>query len=99
VYAVPGGYQLFFGGKARSWTYAKRALSFARVTQNGDEEGFLFLDRAPTGEEGVVIRYKLGIRKKREPGEDELARLRAAAPTVSPFGRQKPPSSPSPVGE
>jgi hypothetical protein len=90
VYAVPGGYQLFFGGKARSWIYAKRALSFARVTQNGDDEGFLFLDRAPTEEEGAIIRDKLGIRKKRELGEDELARLRVAAPIISPFSRRKP---------
>jgi hypothetical protein len=99
VYAMPRGYQLFFGGTARSWTYAKRALSFARVIQDGDGEGFLFLDRAPTEEDAAIIRDKLGIRKKREPGEHELARLRAAAPTISPFGRQKSPSSPSMVGE
>jgi hypothetical protein len=89
VYAVPEGFQIFFSGTARSWPYAKKAMNFARVSQDGDEEGFLLLDRLPTEKEGAIIRDKSGIRKKREPGEEELARLRAAAPIISPFSRQK----------
>jgi hypothetical protein len=34
IYAVPGG---VFLGTARAWRYAKKAMSFAKVTQDGDE--------------------------------------------------------------
>jgi hypothetical protein len=46
------------------------------VTQDGDDEGILFLDRLPTALEAEVIRDKLSIRKRREIGEEQLARLR-----------------------
>jgi hypothetical protein len=39
VYALPDGFQIVFLGTARSWGYAKKAMSFAKVTQDGDEEG------------------------------------------------------------
>jgi hypothetical protein len=96
VYAVPEGFQIYFIGTARSWTYAKAALSLARLTQDRDEEGFIVLDRLPTAAGGSVIREKLSIPKKRQPGEEELARLRAVAPIVSPFSRRKSPSVTSP---
>ena len=97
IYAVPEGFQLYYSGTERTWPNVKRALSFARVTQDGDGEGCFILDRCPTQAEGAVIRDKLGIPKKRELGQEELARLRAAAPTISPFTRQKPPSPTAPV--
>jgi hypothetical protein len=40
IYAVPEGFQLYCVCESRkAWTYAKRALSFARVTQDGNEKG------------------------------------------------------------
>jgi hypothetical protein len=81
----PGeGFQIYYRGAAefeepstsRGWTFAKEAMSFAKVTQDGDMEGMLFLDRLPTRVEGEIIRDKLWIAKKPERSEGELARLR-----------------------
>ena len=47
------------------------------VTQDGDDEGIVFLDWLPTAEEAEVIRDKLRIPKNRAMGEAELERLRA----------------------
>jgi hypothetical protein len=90
IYAIPGtldrpvveGFQIYFRGaeeplSSKGWTYAKRALAFCEVTNDGDNEGMLFLDRLPTGEEAEVIRAKLGVAKKREVSAEELARLAA----------------------
>jgi hypothetical protein len=78
------GFQIYYRGAeefgepstTRGWTFAKEALSFCRVTQDGDAEGLLFLGRLPTPEEAEIIRDKLWIAKKREISEEELARLR-----------------------
>jgi hypothetical protein len=78
------GFQIYYRGAeefgepstTRGWTFAKEALSFCRVTQDGDSEGLLFLGRLPTPEEAEIIRDKLWIAKKREVSEGELARLR-----------------------
>ena len=58
---------------------AKKALTFAKVTQDGDDEGGLIFDRLPTANEAEIIRHYLGIAKKREFGAEELARLRERA--------------------
>jgi hypothetical protein len=63
---------------AMAWTYAKRALRFAVVTQDGDEEGILWLDRLPTVEEAKAIRRYLGIPKKAEMSEETRAKRVAA---------------------
>jgi hypothetical protein len=76
VYAVAGGFQLYVALSPRAWGFARKALSFCRVTQDGDGEGMLFLDRLPAALEAEVIRDKLSIRKRREIGEEQLARLR-----------------------
>ena len=93
IYAVPGtldrkgceGFQIYFRGaeefgeptSSQAWTWAKKALSFCQVTNDGDNEGMLFMDRLPTAAESEIIRDKLGIRKKREISDDERERLRA----------------------
>jgi hypothetical protein len=85
IYAVPGGFQLYFRGapefeeltSSQSWTWGKKALAFAKVTNDGDGEGMLFLDRLPTAAEAEIIRAKLVIAKKREVSEAELERLRS----------------------
>ena len=50
-----------------AWTYAKKALSFATLTQDGDDEGMLRLDRLPDPEEAELIRRYCGIRKTQPP--------------------------------
>ena len=52
---VPEGFQLYYVGTERSWTAARAALKFAKVTQDGDGEGFLKIDRLPTEAEGHII--------------------------------------------
>jgi hypothetical protein len=85
VYAVPGsierpktpGFQLMVMTlSSRGWTEAKRGLAFAQITQDGDDEGALFLDRLPTPIEGAVIRAKLNIFKRAVFSEETLAQKR-----------------------
>jgi hypothetical protein len=92
VYAVCGsldrpdtpGFQLCLDTvAARGWTLAKRALSFAALTNDGD--GALFLDHPPSKAEAATIRDCLGIAKKRAVSEVELARLRSMSATFSPL--------------
>lgn len=64
VYAAPEGFQIFvMGWSANGWNRAKRALSFAQICNDGDDEGGL-------------IRHWLGIAKKAEFSGEELARKR-----------------------
>jgi hypothetical protein len=51
---------------------------FATVTQDGDEEGILWLDRLPTADEAKAIRRYLGIPKKAELSEETRAKTVAA---------------------
>jgi hypothetical protein len=80
VYADGAGFLLCVsgGGAARWWTNVKRRLSFCRVTQNGDDEGCLHLDRLPTSGEAEVIRAALGIRRKRHLSPEAMAKAKAA---------------------
>jgi hypothetical protein len=87
VYAVPGvlgiepdkpGFHLFFtSDRTQAWTYAKRALSFAALTNDGDDCGAWFLDRLPTKAEALTIRKTLSIAKVVEMDAAELERRRA----------------------
>ena len=52
-------------GSARKWTSIKRELAFARLTQDGDDEGCFYLDRLPTKAEAGRIRSSLGIHQRR----------------------------------
>ena len=49
---------------SQGWTYAKRALTFAKLTNDGDDEGSFFLARLPSKAEAEAIRRYCGIRKK-----------------------------------
>ena len=54
----------------------KKALKpFADLTNDGDHDGMLFLDRLPTADEAEVIRQYVGVAKKRVLSEEERARL------------------------
>jgi hypothetical protein len=78
VYAVPGaGFAIFVNCETRTgWTYAKRALSFAKLMNDGEDEGAFFLDRLPTRSEAETIRRYCAIRKRMELSEESLAQLR-----------------------
>ena len=78
-----------FLGSPRGWGFAKAALSFAKLTQDGDGEGALFVTRLPTKREATAIREKLGVPKKRTLSEEKLARLRAQFATVRSEGFAK----------
>lgn len=77
IYAQPEGFYLYCApGTARAWGFARKALAFCTLlTQDGDDEGFLRLERLPTPAEADVIRDKLGIRKKRVLTDEERERL------------------------
>jgi hypothetical protein len=75
IYAVPEGFQFYCVCDCRlAWTWE---LSFAKVTQDGDEEGMLLLDRLPTAEEAEAIRDYLGIAKRPDLSEEERERRRS----------------------
>ena len=78
IYADGAGYLLCAtaGESARRWGFIKKRLAFCRVTQDGDDEGCLHLDRLPTEAEADVIREALGIRKRKHLRDDTLAVLR-----------------------
>ena len=63
---------------SRPWKNAKARLAFCKVTQDGDWEGCLVLDRLPTAQEAVVIREVLGIRKRRRMTAEALSGLERA---------------------
>jgi hypothetical protein len=63
-----------------------------QVTQDGDEEGCLFMAGLPIESEAEAIRDKVGIPKRRELSEEELTRLRkyAVANAFAPQERRSP---------
>jgi hypothetical protein len=80
--------KLCYGSK-RKWTNIKAQLVFARLTQDGDDEGCFYLDRLPTQAEAGPVRHALGIRKRRHlsPEEATAAALnfrRAKSPDLTP---------------
>ena len=86
VYAVPGlvtapntpGFQIFISTQSnQAWTWAKKALAFATLSLDCDDEGFLFLDRLPTVEEAASIREYTGIRKRQELSAESAAAAQA----------------------
>jgi hypothetical protein len=96
VYAVFGtldrrdrpGFQIYCApASARAWASAKKAMAFAELALDGDDEGLLFLARMPTPEEAAILRDKLGIAKKREISEAERKRL-AGVGKATAFVRQ-----------
>ena len=54
IYIAGQGFSLCVttGESARRWFNVKQRLSFCRLTQDGDDEGCLHLDRLPTKVEG-----------------------------------------------
>jgi hypothetical protein len=88
IYAAPEGFQLVIstGERPKAWTWIKKRLTFCRLSQDGDDEGVLLLDRIPTPAEAELIREALGIRQavhftetSRSARASKLAELREKA--------------------
>ena len=79
VLAYPEGFWLYVSaGSARAWSATKKALAFAKVVNDGDDEGAFILDREPTPFEAKAIRDYLGIRKRTEANSAPTAAQLAA---------------------
>jgi hypothetical protein len=91
VLADGAGFLLYVGTNesVRRWTNVKRQLSFCRLTQDGDDEGCLHLDRLPTEHEAKLIREAMGIRRRRHLSPEALAQARSALEFAA--GRAKSP--------
>jgi hypothetical protein len=85
IYAIPGtldepGRERFLlyceRETKQAWTWAKKFLSICTVTQDGDTEGVLFLDRLPTPAEAETIRDVIGVAKRPVYDEEVMARKR-----------------------
>jgi hypothetical protein len=71
------GYLLYAQATPRRWTSIKQSLAFCKLTQDGDDEGILCLDRLPTEAEAEAIREALGFRKRRHMTEAQIERSRS----------------------
>ena len=101
IYADGSGYLLYVTMEergdqqpsAKRWNLAKQRLSFCRVTQDGDWEGCLHLDRLPSEDEAVAIRGVLRIRRRRqllETDRQEVAeRLRRSREALNPLTERR----------
>jgi hypothetical protein len=102
IYAVPEGYQTYYRGAdefeepttARGWINTKQEMPFARVSQDGDTEGILILDRLPTPEEALIIRERLRIPKRAEYSDEVLAQKREQMSKASALKGKKTASEP-----
>jgi hypothetical protein len=81
VLADQPGYLLYVTGTAQRWKKAKRILP-GTVTQDGDDEGILRLDRPPLTSEAEAIRYLIGIRRRRHMTSEALANLERARGSI-----------------
>jgi hypothetical protein len=63
------------GESSRRWYNVKQRLSFCRLTQDGDDEGCLRLDRLPSPTEAGLIREAIGIRRRRQLSPEALSSL------------------------
>jgi hypothetical protein len=70
------GYLFYAQATPRRWTSIKQSLAFCGLTQDGDDEGILRLDRLPTDAEAGAIRDALGLRKRRFMSEAQIQRSR-----------------------
>jgi hypothetical protein len=68
IYRDGDGWLLFVACRSGlHWTYTKRRLALCRLTQDGEDEGCLYLDRLPSTAEAEEIRHVLRIRQTKPP--------------------------------
>lgn len=80
IYAQPEGFYIYYAPNSiRMWNAGKKEMGFCKVTQDGDDEGFLLLNRLPTAVEAGIIRDRLGIRRRKVISDAERERLAKTA--------------------
>lgn len=62
-------------GSPRRWSFVKKRLAFCRITQDGDDEGALHLDRLPDTGEADLLREAVGIRQRRHLSPEAVLSL------------------------
>lgn len=68
---------VFVGGESkRSWNSVKSKLKFMELSQDGDAEGILKLERMPSEKEAETLRKVLGLRKRTILSEEDRALLK-----------------------
>jgi hypothetical protein len=79
IYPDSTGYLLcvYTGESARRWSTIKDRLAFCRITQDGDDDGCLHLDRLPNAHEAEAIRDALRIRRRRHLTPEAKATARS----------------------
>ena len=70
-------YLIYAQATPRRWTSIKQSLAFCKLTQDGDDEGILCLNRLPNEAEAEAIRDALGFRKRRHMTEAQIERSRS----------------------
>lgn len=68
-------YVYFSCGSKRGWNNLKARLKFMEVSQDGDAEGILKLERMPTEKEAEKLRKDIGLRKRTILTEEQRAEL------------------------
>jgi hypothetical protein len=74
-------------GSPRRWGSIKKTLGFAKLVQEGDDEGIFRLDRLPNEVEAKAVREAVGIRKRRKVTNEartQLEAMRKAAKSTFP---------------
>ena len=98
IYADGSGFLLCVQTRsARAWGFAKKRLACCRVTQDGNDEGCLALDRMPNAAEAGEIRAVPGIRKRPDLSAETLAASRSRMLAIRGF--QAPTSPQAALGD
>jgi len=72
-------------GSPRRLASIKKALGFARLVQDGDDEGIFRLDRLPNEAEAEAIRNAMEVRKRRHMTEEQIERSRSLLASARPL--------------
>ena len=76
IYADGRGWLLYVTG--RRWSWVKNRLDFCAVTQDGDDDGCLYMRALPTPSQAATIRDVLGIYKRKATEPARIERLRSS---------------------
>lgn len=68
-------YQIYVSTRSpRAWGFAKKALAFMPLTNDGDDEGVFWLNRQPNAKEAAAIRQYVGIHQTTPGGFTSMQR-------------------------
>ena len=76
IYAEPEGFYFYYeASSVKMWNIVKKEMAFCLLSQDGDSDGVMLLNRLPTEPEAEIIRQRLGIRKRKIISDEERERL------------------------